>query len=267
MKPIGIVGYGYVGKAMGTLFSRKFNLVIYDVLTHPDTKDQLKDCGMIVVCVPTPASEDGSCDTSYIYDAAEMLDEYAPNVPVCIKSAVPPGTTDCLNERSPIKRWNVSPEYVGEGTRFVAPWKYLDPKDPTSHNFVIVGGPNASEVLDYFMAVMAVDAHFVIADPIDVELTKRFENTFLATKVTFVNEAAKICEAFGTDWKKVRELWLLDPRNDRSHTGVFKNEPGYGGKCFPKDMKALIHESRSAGYEPSLLVAVDATNEKIRGGV
>lgn len=262
-KTIGIIGYGYVGKGIEKLFSPAFNIKIYDVLTHPDAS-VLYDCDMVVICVPTPMSEDGSCDLSAISNAASVCIQYAPNAIYCIKSAVSVGTTDMLNEIYNTDKFNVSPEYMGEGSRFVAPWLYPDPLDSRSHDFVICGGGRASDVLDFFATVMAADARYVIAGTKEVELTKRFENAFLATKVTFVNEAANICEAFGVDWKSVRELWLLDSRIGRSHTSVFKDAKGYGGKCLPKDMSALISEAEKVNYTPTLLKAVVDTNEKIR---
>lgn len=262
-KRVGIIGFGVVGKAMKALFDPAFHVTFYDKVTYPFTQD-IENSDLIIISVPTPMADDETCDVSAIYDAAETAMLHAPNALICIKSAIPPGTTDALNKKYDTNQFHVSPEYIGEGTRFVAPWKYPDPKDSRSHDFVIVGGPRASEVLDYFAAVMAVDSRFIIADPIEVELTKRFENAFLATKVTFVNEASNICDAYGVDWKKVRELWLLDSRIGRSHTGVFKEEPGYGGKCLPKDMSALIHEAEIKGYDASLLRSVRDANSKFR---
>ena len=262
-KTIGIIGLGYVGKAMKALFEPAFDIKYFDVKTF-SFPDQLKNADLIIISVPTPMAEDGSCDITAIENAAKTAIENAPNALICIKSAVPPGTTDALNKKYNTDKFHVSPEYIGEGKRFVAPWKYPDPTNSRSHDFVIVGGPRASEVLDYFARVMAVDAKYIIAEPIEVELTKPFENAFLATKVTFVNEAAKISEAYGVDRMKVRELWLLDERIGRSHTSVFKDEPGFGGKCLPKDLSALINESEKAGYDPSLLKSVRETNDKIR---
>ena len=262
-KTIGIIGFGVVGKTMKALFDPAYNVKFYDKVTQTNP-NEIEDADLIIISVPTPMAEDGSCDLSYIKEAAAVAMEFAPNALICIKSAVSPGTTDYLNKIYNTDQFHVSPEYIGEGTRFVAPWKYPDPRDSRSHDFVIVGGPRASEVLDYFASVMAVDARYEIASAVEVELTKRFENAFFATKVTFVNEASNICDAYGVDWKKVRELWLLDSRIGRSHTGVFKDEPGYGGKCLPKDMSALIDEAENKGYNPTLLKSVRETNDKFR---
>lgn len=265
-KKIGIIGHGYVGKAMERLFAPAFDIAIYDVATSP-SPDDLRGSELVLICVPTPMAEDGSCDTRHVEAAARTAQEYARGALVCIKSAVSPGTTDRLNAEYGTDAFHVSPEYVGEGTRYVAPWKYPDPLDSRSHDFVIVGGPRASEVLDYFARVMAADARYVACSAVEAELTKRFENAFLATKVTFVNEAARIAAAYGADWKAVRELWLLDSRIGRSHTSVFTDEPGYGGKCLPKDMSALIDEANKAGVDARLLKSVRETNAAMRSEI
>lgn len=259
---IGIIGHGYVGKGMERLFAPAFDVAVYDILTQPDDS-VLAGASLVLICVPTPPAPDGSCDTSMVMDAARKADAICPDALVCIKSAVPPGTTEMLN-RLHGPRFHASPEYMGEGTNFVPAWDYPDPRDSRSHDFVIVGGPRAGEVLDYFQGVMATTARYVACSALEAELTKRIENAFFATKVTFCNEMARIAEAHGVDWHTLRELWLLDSRVGRSHTAVFKDRPGFGGKCLPKDLSALIDEAGRAGVDATLLKAVRETNEAIR---
>lgn len=263
VKKIGIIGHGFVGKNMERLFSPAFDVAIYDAVTQPDDT-VLAGCDLVVICVPTPQAIDGSCDLSMVRDAARRANTICPNALVCIKSAVSLGTTDALNELYG-PRFHASPEYVGEGKNFVPAWDYPDPTDSRSHDFVIVGGPRAGEVLNFFQAVMATTARYVACTAIEAELTKRIENAFLATKVTFVNEMAQIAAAHGVDWHRLRELWLLDSRVGRSHTAVFSGAPGFGGKCLPKDLSALINEAARAGVDAGLLKAVQARNSEIRG--
>lgn len=262
-KKIGIIGHGVVGKTMERLFQDAFDIVIYDVATHPYPGD-LSGSDLVLICVPTPMAADGSCDLRMVTAAAETADTFAPGALVCIKSAVSPGTTDKLNQTYGGNRFHVSPEYVGEGKNFVPAWDYPDPRDSRSHDFVIVGGPRAGEVLDFFQRVMATTARYVATTAIAAELTKRAENAWIGVKTVFCAEMANISKAHGVDWHTLRELWLLDSRVGRSHTAVFAGSPGFGGRCIPKDMSALIDESEKAGYEPTLLKAVRATNDKIR---
>lgn len=265
MRKIGIIGYGYVGRAIHRLFGGAFDVAIYDIVTHLDP-GVLCGSHLVLICVPTPMVEDGSCDTSHVKAAAQCANEFAPEALVCIKSAVPLGTTDFCNRIYGGERFHVSPEYVGEGKNYVPAWDYPDPLDSRSHDFVVVGGPRAGEVLDFFQRVMATSARYVACRAIEAELVKRAENAFLATKVTFCNEMAAIAKAHGVDWHALRELWLLDSRIGRSHTAVFHDDPGFGGKCLPKDLSALIDEAERAGANVGLLRAVRSRNDEIRGG-
>ena len=101
-------------------------------------------------------------------------------------------------------------------------------------------------------------------DATTAEIVKYWENTFYALKVTFVNEMYEICKAFGVDFYEARDLWILDPRLNPMHTMVFEHNRGFGGKCFPKDVNALVQASKKAGYSPKLLETMLKVNEKFR---
>jgi nucleotide sugar dehydrogenase len=255
---IAIIGHGYVGKGMERLFAPKYELAIVDVATQPD-RSVAAGADLAVVCVPTPESSSGAADVSAVEEVVRWVD--APLV--LIKSTVPPGTTDRL-ARETGKAVHFSPEYMGEPTWFVPPWKYPDPRAPETHDFVIVGGEKADRVLDFFVTVMSPATRYMACTAMEAELAKYMENTWFATKVTFCNEFSRIADTFGVEYKKLRELWLLDPRMDPDHTIVFRDAPGFGGKCLPKDLAAIINASSEAGYEPQLLKAVQATNKVIR---
>lgn len=263
MKKIGIIGYGYVGKAMERLFQGAFPISVYDLISQPDPST-LAGSTLILICVPTPMAEDGSCNISHVMAAVSTANMIAPDALVCIKSAVPPGTMDSLNTMYPGNRFHASPEYIGEGKNFVPAWDYPDPTDSRTHDFVIVGGPRANEILDYFQRVMATTARYIACKAIEAELTKRVENAWIGTKVVFCAEMADIADAHGVDWHTLRELWLMDSRVGRSHTAVFKDSPGYGGKCIPKDVSALIHEAKESGAYPDLLEAVQYRNNTLK---
>lgn len=258
---VGILGYGFVGKGMERLFADVYEVVSYDPIHQPDDS-MLEGSHLLVICAPTPPGDDGSCDVSMVEDAAARAIRICPDALVCIKSAVPPATTDALNAKHKTDRFHVSPEYMGELPNFTPPWDYPDPRDARAHDFVIVGGPRAGEVLDFFQRVMATTARYMACSCLEAELVKRIENAFFATKVTFSNEMALIAEALGVEWHRLRELWLLDPRIGRSHTAVFRDRPGYGGKCLPKDTNALIAEAAAVGVDASLLKAVRDTNDR-----
>jgi UDP-glucose 6-dehydrogenase len=99
---------------------------------------------------------------------------------------------------------------------------------------------------------------------LEAELVKYTANAFLAAKVTFVNEMSRVCAAFGADWGRVREGWLRDPRAGESHTETEGHGPGFGGRCLPKDLSALICACEEKGYRPVFLNAVEAANLRFR---
>ena len=260
MKRVGIVGYGHVGQGMDRLFTQAFSVGLYDP-AYGEYADRANVMGadLAVICVPTPQGPDGAADVSLVEEAVAYLD-----VPlILIKSTVPPGTTNRLAKEYG-KAVHFSPEYMGEPVNFVPAWKYPDPRQPLTHDWVIVGGSQASDVLDFFLAVMSVDTRYVACTALEAELAKYMENAYFATKVSFCNEFARIADAFGVDYKRLRELWLLDPRMEADHTAVFKDKPGFGGKCLPKDLSAIIAAAEAVGVEPEVLKAVRSANDRIR---
>lgn len=232
MSSVAIVGHGVVGKGMERLLSKRFETITYDV--GGDGR-AVNECDLAIVCVPTPSLPDGSADISMVEEVVSWID--CPLI--LIKSTVPPGTTDYLRKKYN-KKVLFSPEYMGESSYFTPYWKYPDPERAETHTFVIVGGDEASDVLDYFQAVMSVDTRYTACSALEAELTKYMENTFFATKVAFCNEWYDIASSFGVDYKKLRELWLLDSRINPNHTLVFKDKRGFSGKCLPKDLRAIL---------------------------
>jgi len=260
VKKVGIVGYGYVGKVFERFFKTSFEVEIYDP-AYPEYSNlsKINECELAVFCLPTISREDGSCDTSVVEKMAKEV-----SCPlVLIKSAVVPGTTDKLNAQYGL-RFAVSPEYAGEGKYFTPFWKYPDPTDSTSHGFFVVGGPELAtgRITEYILKVMGPDTKVHKMSAVEAEITKYIENSWGATKVTFANEFYEICKAYGADFQKVREGWTADPRVERMHTMVLSDKRGFGGKCFPKDVAAILHAAAQKGYKAELLRQVLHSNEE-----
>lgn len=255
---IAIIGHGIVGKHFEELIKNHYSYCVYDskYVDFPDsaTKEEVNSCDLAVVCVPTPMADDGSCDTSIVQEVVYWL-----KVPlILIKSTVEPGTTDRLRKETS-KRVVFSPEYVGEST-------YYNPIMATMADepFIIFGGePKDTQALvDIFQPIKGPLCKYVQCSAVEAELAKYLENVFFASKVAFFNEYFDICEAFGVEYDKVRELFLNDPRITRIHTSVFKNKRGFGGKCLPKDISALVKASEKKGYEPKIIKQVIKSNEE-----
>jgi len=255
---VGVIGLGTVGQAMTRQFGRVAAVVGFDPADHDSyPEDALAECDFAVICVNTPAAEDGTCDSTKVFEAVSRV----PVDRVLIKSTVAPGTTDRLITDTG-KQICFSPEYLGE-TGY-NPWGSSAEGVP----FVIVGGqPGARTwMMDRLVSVVGPDKTYLGCSAIEAEIIKYMENSFLATKVTFVNEFYEICQVFGVDWHTVREGWLLDPRVGRSHSAVFPENRGFSGKCLPKDVSAIVKAAGEAGYNPKLLSEVLASNARFRQG-
>jgi nucleotide sugar dehydrogenase len=259
IQKIGIVGYGYVGLAVTKLLRDHFDLRVYDVVNSPNTKSEINECDMAIVCVPTPMKEDKSCDISIVEDTIKWL-----KTPIImIKSTVPPGTTRELTEKYG-KKIVFSPEYIGEGKYFIPYWRYPHPTDMKYHEFIIVGGSPAdtAEAIEPFKAVMGPNAKYVQTSSTLAEMTKYMCNSWGAHKVTFANEWFEIANIFGVNYDELRELFVLDTRVEKIHTAVLKSKRGFGGKCFPKDVNAIVKATEKAGYSPELLKQVLKSNDE-----
>ncbi len=281
---IGIVGFGYVGKAMHKIFP---DALVYDI-SHWTEDGRVTDagrraieehkatlgkkaainlyCQLAIVCVPTPMNDDEpgefkAVDLSIVRETIEWL---APEL-ILIKSTVPPGTTDQLVAETG-KKICFSPEYIGEGKYQITPWKYMSPDDPRLHEFMIIGGESktAERILNLFIRRLGPEKTYLMLESAEAEAVKYMENSWGAMKVIFAQEWYEYCQAKGLRWPMVREAWALDNRVEKMHTAVFVDERGFGGKCYPKDVNGIVVDGDKAGAEFSLLKAVLRKNSKIR---
>lgn len=254
---IGIIGsYGHVGSSIAELFEGRedYDIVGFDL--DFGSKEGINDCDLAIICVPTPAGRDGSCDITIV----EEVVSWVKTPLIMIKSTVAPGTTEMLKKRYK-KRIVMSPEYYGESRYYQPPewgareWAYM-----------IVGGneKDCQEVLDIFVPVLGPTKKYFITSATTAEFVKYWENGFGALKVTWSNEMREGCRIFGVNYEEARELWAQDPRVNRAHTSVFVKDRGFGGKCFPKDLSAFIKALEEAGYDPAFLKAIQDNNARFR---
>jgi UDPglucose 6-dehydrogenase len=256
---IGIVGHGTVGKALFRYFSSVAtnHVAVYDkyleAFGSEAHRSAINLCDIVFISVPTPSGADGmTCDTSAVEEVVRWV-----TAPMCIKSTIVPGTTDLLSAQIG-REIAFSPEYVGETA--IHPWK-----DIHACGFVIVGGSKGlfDLVVKAYRGALGSKLKYIRTNARTAELCKYMENCFLATKVTFVNQFFEIAKEMGIDFVELRQLWLADPRIGRSHTVVTKNR-GFGGRCLPKDLRAMIAALAGRGSAP-FLEAVLSYNDFICG--
>ena len=258
---IAIVGYGYVGKAMYQYFKNHYNTIFYDPYIEGScTKEEVNKCDLAVVCVFTPTSENGRCDTSIVEEVIDWIDSPL----ILIKSTVSIGTTKRLKDKTG-KRICFSPEYIGESTYDTGFFNFN--KDMKNHSFYIFGGDkkDTAKLVNIFQVVSGPTKTYKQTDETSAEIAKYMENAFFSTKVIFCHEFNQICNYWGVDYNEVRECWLLDPRIGTSHTCVFKNKDWpFDGKCLPKDLAAIIYSAKEQGYQPNFLEEVKNSNTRIK---
>lgn len=205
------------------------------------------------LCVPTPSGPDGAADLSYLEAAAaEIGPVLRPGSVIVNKSTVPVGTTTVVEDI--IRRSDVAvvsnPEFLREGT---AVHDFLHP------DRVVIGGADHDAAVRVSGLYSKLAAPIVICDAVSAELIKYASNAFLATKLTFVNEMANLCEKLGADIDDVMLGMGYDSRIGRS---FLKPGPGWGGSCFPKDTAAMVRIAADAGAELDFIERVIALNDR-----
>lgn len=251
---IGIVGLGTVGGAVRAYFeSRGHRLRLYDPYLGLGSVQEINEARLVFICVPTPYREPGGFDCSAVQEAIELLE---PDKVVVIKSTVLPGTTDALQSRHPEHKVLFNPEFLREAS----PQEDFARPDRQVVGHTEVSRPVAQEVLSLLPRAPVM----TIVTAAEAEMAKYAANSFLAVKVSFFNETYDLCTSLGIDYEVVRFLVAADPRIGPSHMDVLHGGyRGYGGKCLPKDTRALMDLARAVGMELRLLRAAHQVNQEL----
>ena len=259
---IGLIGNGFVGSAIYENLKNDYEFVIYDrkpsLANRKNVGEVVKEAKIIFVALQTPMYDGGECDLTIIFDAmTDIYDNYDDNI-IILKSTVVPGTCEEIKHRFPNIRIVFSPEFLTEANHI---------EDFRSCNRMIFGG-NKEDTAECIRLLQSVfeDKYYFTTDWRTAETVKYFINTFLATKVSFANEMRQICEAASANYDDVVKLALYDSRIGPSHLQVPGPDGynGFGGKCFPKDLNALINYSLSNDVEPVILKAAWKKNLQVR---
>lgn len=265
MNNIGIIGNGFVGSAI----LHGFILHTENVYVHDKDKNisvnslyqTVRDSDIIFVCLPTPMYESGECDLSIINSCLEEVQGFDLDVSekiFVIKSTVVPGTTETLQSSFPDFSFVFNPEFL---TQRKARLDFIN----TAR--IVLGGPTKSvEVVEKLYRIRFPHTKIIKTDFKTAEMVKYMCNCFFATKVSFMNEMRQISDALGCDWDNAIEGFITDGRIGNSHIDVpgHDGDVGFGGKCFPKDLNALISKSKELGVNPSVMQAAWEKNKEIR---
>ena len=233
-----------------------------------DKRAAYRDAEMIFICVGTPSDDEGRADLRFVFavadDIGDALKELGPAHPpkiIVVKSTVPVGTTLAVKERIRVKVGDI-PFHVADNPEFLKEGAAIN--DFNKPDRVVVGVENeeAGERLRELYEPFVRQGHPIyVMDVRSSEMVKYASNNFLATKISFINEMARLCEAFGADIDAVRQGMCADQRigNQFLYPGL-----GYGGSCFPKDTLACISMGRESGTPMQLSQAVHDVNQRQR---
>ncbi|EKE20152.1 MAG: hypothetical protein ACD_8C00049G0001 [uncultured bacterium] len=295
---IGVIGTGYVGSVTGACFAEMGNTVIcvdkdakkveqfksgkvplhekgLDELVARNLKnetleyttnfeDAIKKSDIVFIAVGTPPNEDGSADLSHVLGVATSIGQFMDHPLIIVdKSTVPVGTAEMvakeiskeLEKRGEKIEFHVvsNPEFLAQGT---AVKDFLEPSR------VVVGtddAKTAQTMQELYEPFMRREGRFFSMDAKTAEIVKYASNCFLAAKISVNNDLANICSKAGADFDHVRKAMGADPRIGEPFMYA---GPGFGGSCFPKDVKALIKTAKDFGYDAEMLKQTLDTNEK-----
>jgi UDPglucose 6-dehydrogenase len=261
MKHIGIIGFGYVGGAVASSYANE-RILINDPYKYPDTsisyKTLMKKCRVIFVCVPTPQSDDGTCDTSIMEEVLQGLEGYDGLV-IC-KSTAPPNVYTRLEEELDLKLVHV-PEFL---TQARAKYDYVNP-----HKIVVGCKKKLHEEVAEVLMASAVNFDRVNIEYCNIATAsffKYFANNVLAIKVIVNNEFSVLASALDVKWDEVARIAATDSRLGNTHWAVPgpDGQAGFGGACFPKDTAAIATLARPHNVPMTVLDAAIQANKLMR---
>ncbi len=290
---VAIVGTGYVGLVVGACLAetgndvicadvdsakiaglRENRLPIYEPGLEPlvgrnqregrlqfttDVGDAVERSDIVFIAVGTPPDEDGSTDLQHVLDVARTIGRHMnrPKI-VTTKSTVPVGTAEQV--RAEIAKQTKTAFHVCSNPEFLKEGAAVEDFMKPDRVIVGVDSEDATRVLEELYAPFVRTGNpLIFMDIPSAEMTKYAANAMLATRISFMNQIARLCEVVGADVTLVRKGIGTDRRIGSAF--LFPG-PGYGGSCFPKDVKALIHTSEARGVPLDILAAVEAANER-----
>ena len=250
------MGVGMVGGAMQRFFEevKKTQVITYDPGKGLDDKEAINCAEIIFICVPTPFNpEKNNFDTVYLDEAFSILKD---GKIIVIKSTVLPCTTATYQKKFPQHKILFSPEFLTEATA---------DKDVCEPNRQIVGYTGQSkDVAEEVLKVLPRAPFEKIITAEEAEMVKYYNNCFYALKVVYVNQIYDLCHKLGIDYNIVKDCAKAEPMMGTNHFEIFhKGYRGYGGKCLPKDVRALIRLAKDADVHLSLLEQAEEYNNDL----
>lgn len=250
---IGIIGFGFVGNAVHSSYKDKVECLIKDEYQgYHCSYSELKECDAIFICVPSPNSATGECDSSIFQSVIENLSDYSGVI--ISKVTAPPDVYSKIN----MDNLFYVPEFL------TARNSVIDYKNTKN---LIIGGSKDHQIVERIIRLGLPNIEKINYVTIEeASIIKYTTNAFLSVKVVFMNEIKQLCDKIGVDYNNVKQTIALDPRIGSTHLEVpgYDGLFGYGGACFPKDMSAFLKFSEKIGSELLLIKLSMLKNKTIR---
>ena len=264
MENVGVIGFGFLGKAFVHGFSLHANIKIYD--KYDNIYDSLEDTvnlsKFIMVGVPTPMQSDGNQDLSNIDDAIKDIVRVAKKrKTIVLRSTIIPGTTGSYASKYPEHNFLFHPEFLTERSFKL---------DFINAARIIIGHQKSDDTCaKEFKALYRTrfpHTPIYLTTYEAAEVVKYMCNSFFAVKISFLNELYDVAKYTGISYNELRNMFLADARIGNSHVDVpgHDNQRGYGLKCLPKDIQAFIKWAESEGLKLDMCKAADKVNERVR---
>jgi len=250
---IGIVGLGIIGSACKFGFEKLgHKVLVHDIIMETKLED-LINCEIIYICVPTPSNEDGSCNTSIVEQVVLDMNKLSYSGVVAIKSTVKPTTTQNLIEQTDLKICFV-PEFLRERCAIT---------DFTENHDLLAIGTESEDVFNLVKKCHGIyPKNIVQLKPTEAELLKYYSNVYNAIKITFANEIYEICQKLNVNYNDIKNAFIKRGTTKDIYLDVNENFRGYAGMCLPKDTKALNSLVRELGLDLDLFYIIDKENDK-----
>ena len=254
---IGVIGIGIVGEANSYGFKKIGNKVFEHDIKLKTKVDDLKNCEVIFLCLPTPSKSNGDCDTSIIEKVIKDLNAIKfHNGIVCIRSTVTPGFTSRLIKKFQKMKICYSPEFLRERKA-----KY----DFIKNHQLLAVGTNKKEIFNKVCkAHKSLPKNKVMLSPKEAELLKYFNNIFASLRVVFANIMFELTNKLNCNYDKVKDAYIKTGKALDIYLNVSKNLRGYGGPCLPKDTKALRNILKNNDLNFKLIQSIEDDNNKFK---
>ncbi|MAH51381.1 hypothetical protein CMI37_36530 [Candidatus Pacearchaeota archaeon] len=269
MDKIGIIGNGFVGSAVAYGFGtsnhscpEKCQVKIYDKNPQNSVdsfEDTVDSSDFLFVGVPTPPKDDWDIDLSIVDGVVREISEMSKDKIIVIKSTVLPGTCRSLSEKYGVRVVS-NPEFLTERR---AKWDFIN----SAQILIGADNPEDGEKVRGIYENRFTSVKYLMTNTVTTEFIKYLLNCYFSVRLSFLNEAKQVAEQIGADWDKAIQGFVGDSRAGDSHTNIPgpDGKPGFGGKCFPKDLQAFIHFIEKLGVDPLVMNGAWNKNIEVRG--